>query len=65
MKEKKILSMIHRYNLADLNLTERTLNQPNNTGFKKITEPKFEHDWVTSTTNFFGKTEKLGVAGEQ
>lgn len=38
VKEKTILKMIHRYNLADLNLSDRTAGQPIDKTFRKTQE---------------------------
>jgi hypothetical protein len=46
--------MIHRYNLADLNLPQRMTEAPNDATFKRREELKFEQDWKTTQQNAFG-----------
>jgi hypothetical protein len=48
-QEKPILKMIHRYNLADLNLANRTANQPAENGFKGRKEIVEKANWVTTS----------------
>ena len=48
-KEKTILKMIHRYNLADLNLSDRTACEPTQTGFKGRVEIVEKPCWQTTS----------------
>ena len=53
-QEKPILKMIHRYNLADLNLANRTANQPAENGFKGRKEIVEKANWVTTSQAMMG-----------
>lgn len=55
IEEKPILKMIHRYNLADLNLANRTAVEPIDKTFKIRTELKDEHTWSTTYHKAFGE----------
>ena len=57
VKEKKVLSMIHRYNLADLNLTNRTAEQPADMGFRTLKVKEHQADWSTTNGHFFGQAK--------
>jgi hypothetical protein len=51
--------MIHRYNLADLNLPERMEKAPANLSFKGRTEIKENQEWMTTSQNAFGTAQHL------
>ena len=55
VKEKRILSMIHRYNLADLNLSDRMAVAPEDKGFKNTVMKEEKPVWTTSAQHFFGQ----------
>lgn len=57
--------MIHRYNLADLNLSDRTAELPKQTGFKGRLDIKEVPCWQTSTQAAFGAGKPLDAQGEK
>ena len=54
IQDKKILSMIHRYNLADLNLSDRSALMPVDTGFRNTIAVVEKPHWMTTTTSGYG-----------
>jgi hypothetical protein len=54
MKEKTILKMIHRYNLADLNLSDRSACQPKETNFGNTKFEPHKFNWKTSNNCAYG-----------
>ena len=54
LKEKTILKMIHRYNLADLNLSDRTAGQPKETRFGNTMFKPMQAGFSTTNTAHFG-----------
>jgi hypothetical protein len=46
--------MIHRYNLADLNLPEREAKAPTDLSFTKRQELKEVQNWTTTSNAAFG-----------
>jgi hypothetical protein len=57
IEEKPILKMIHRYNLADLNLANRTAVEPIDKTFKIRSEIKTTNDWATSYNKAYGENK--------
>lgn len=62
--EKPILKMIHRYNLADLNLANRSAQEPFDKTFNVRSELPQNNDWKTTYHGAFGEFAKLNAAGE-
>jgi len=56
--------MIHRYNLAELNLANRSAVEPMDKTFKVRSEIKTHQSWNTTYHNAFGPGHHLDAAGE-
>ena len=65
VKEKTILKMIHRYNLADLNLADRSALQPVDKTFRKTQLLEDKPNWQTSTMAAFGQAKNLSIEEEK
>jgi len=64
IKEKTILKMIHRYNLADLNLPHREALAPADLTFKKRQEIIEKQDWSTTSLSTFGVEQHIDSKGD-
>lgn len=64
IKEKPILKMIHRYNLADLNLPSREAKAPSDLTFKRRSELVGQQNWTTTSQAAFGVGQNLDATGE-
>lgn len=62
IKEKTILKMIHRYNLADLNLSDRTAGQPKETRFGNTKFAPMQAGFSTTNTASFGVPKQANVS---
>lgn len=64
IQEKPILKMIHRYNLADLNLANRSAKEPFDKTFNVRSELQDNNDWKTTYHGAFGQFGELDAPGE-
>ena len=64
IQEKPILKMIHRYNLADLNLANRKAVEPVDKTFNIRSELPDNHEWKTTYHGAFGEFQNLSAHGE-